>query len=124
MILAFSILPLLLSAYLALSRFQLGLGGYHIRFVGLANFTKLLFGTEQYHFLGVFAPIAWQGWLLLAVVVLLLAVAISHYVRRGKLALAGLIGPGNFPSLILALRLLTAPTPAAGGDVCALTLTP
>ena len=66
MILAFSIFPLLLSAYLALSRFQLGIGGYQLHFVGFANFAKLLFGSEQYHFLGVFAPIPWLGWLLLA----------------------------------------------------------
>src|ERR1700745_223649 len=73
MILAFSIFPLLLSAYLALSRFQLGIGGYQFHFVGFANFAKLLFGTEQYHFLGVFVPIPWAGWPLLAGVAVLLS---------------------------------------------------
>jgi multiple sugar transport system permease protein len=123
MILAFSIFPLLLSAYLALSRFQLGQGGYHIRFVGLANFAKLLFGTEQYHFLGVFAPIAWQGWLFLAAVVLLLAAAISQFIRRCKLSLAGIIGRGICIVLILALSLLIATTLGPGGQLGSLSVT-
>src|SRR5215813_5717889 len=63
-ILAFSLFPLLVSAYLALSRFQLAAGGYRLRFIGWLNFRKLLFGSEQFHFLGVFVAIPWYGWLL------------------------------------------------------------
>ena len=66
-ILAFSIFPLLVSAYLSLSRFQLVAGGYRLRFIGWLNFKKLLFGSEQFHFLGVFtrcpgmAGFCWRG---------------------------------------------------------------
>ena len=54
MILMFSIFPLIASAILALVRVRLRAGGYDIRFVGLANFEKQLFGSEQFHFLGTF----------------------------------------------------------------------
>ena len=54
MILVFSIFPLIASAILALSNVRLKAGGYNIRFVGLANFEKQLFGSEQFHFLGIF----------------------------------------------------------------------
>ena len=53
-ILAFSIFPLLVSLYLSLSRFRLAPGGYELRFAGLANYKKLLVGSEQWHFLGSF----------------------------------------------------------------------
>jgi multiple sugar transport system permease protein len=123
MILAFSIFPLLLSAYLAFSRFQLGAGGYQIRFVGLANFTKLLFGTEQYHFLGVFAPIAWHGWLLLAAVALLLLAAMREYARRGSITLLGVVGRAICVLLILSLSLLIATTLGPGGRLGSLSVT-
>jgi multiple sugar transport system permease protein len=123
MILAFSIFPLLLSAYLAFSRFQLGAGGYQIRFVGLANFTKLLFGTEQYHFLGVFAPIAWHGWLLLAAVALLLLAAMREYARRGSITVLGVVGRAICVLLILSLGLLIATTLGPGGRLGSLSVT-
>ena len=123
MILAFSIFPLLLSAYLALSRFQLGVGGYHLYFVGLANFAKLLFGSEQYHFLGVFGSIAWPGWLLLAVVALLLLAAIRQYFRRGVVTIMGIVGRAICALLILSLSLLVATTAGPGGQLGSLSVT-
>ena len=51
-------------------------GGYQLHFVGLAQFRKLLFGSEQFHFLGVFAPVPWYGWLLLALVAWFLSGAV------------------------------------------------
>jgi multiple sugar transport system permease protein len=123
MILAFSIFPLLISAYLALSRFQLGIGGYQLHFVGFANFAKLLFGTEQYHFLGVFAPIPWLGWLLLALLAGLLGASLVRYLRSGPVGIAGLIGRAILMTLILALALLLAATLAAGGQLGSLSVT-
>ena len=51
-LLCFAIFPLIISAYLALSRFALAPGGFTLRFIGLANFRKLLTGSQQYHLLG------------------------------------------------------------------------
>ena len=55
-LLAFAIFPLILSAYLALSRFALAPGGFKLTFIGWQNFKQLLFGSQQYHFLGTFKP--------------------------------------------------------------------
>jgi multiple sugar transport system permease protein len=68
LILCFSIFPLIISEWLSLSRFRLGAGGYTISWAGLANYKQMLFGSQQFHFVGTFAPIPWQGWLLMAVV--------------------------------------------------------
>ncbi|HVJ42963.1 MAG TPA: sugar ABC transporter permease [Dongiaceae bacterium] len=122
-LLTFSIFPLLISAYLALSRFQLTAGGYQLRFVGWLNFKKLLFGGEQYHFLGVFVPVPWYGWLLLALVILLLARSIAQYIRSGKPTLFGLIGRAVTTAAILALALLLAATIGAGGQLGSLSVT-
>ena len=37
-ILAFAVFPLIISAYLALSRFALAPGGFTLKFIGLTNF--------------------------------------------------------------------------------------
>ncbi len=44
-LLCFAIFPLIISAYLALSRFALAPGGFTLKFVGLLNFRKLLVGS-------------------------------------------------------------------------------
>ena len=41
LILAFSIFPLVTSAYLSLTRFELGEGGYQLTFTGLRNYVRL-----------------------------------------------------------------------------------
>ena len=53
-LLCFAIFPLIISAYLSLSRFALAPGGFTLKFVGLFNFKKLLTGSQQYHLLGTF----------------------------------------------------------------------
>ena len=61
-VLAMSIFPLLISLYLSLSRFKFVKGGFDISFVGFLNYKKLLFGSQQFHFLGTFgemSPVAW-----------------------------------------------------------------
>ncbi|MCX7680983.1 MAG: sugar ABC transporter permease, partial [Anaerolineae bacterium] len=61
-VLFLSIFPLVISLYLSLSRFKFVKGGFEIRFAGLANYRKLLFGSEQAHFLGVMAAPSPLGW--------------------------------------------------------------
>ena len=64
MILVFSIFPLVASLIIAFSRIRLRAGSYQVRWVGLKNFEKQIFGSEQFHFLGTFAPISAAGWIL------------------------------------------------------------
>jgi multiple sugar transport system permease protein len=70
-LLAFAIFPLIISAYLALSRFALAPGGFKLTFIGLVNFKKVLVGSQQYHLLGSMKALGAMHWLLLAVVSLL-----------------------------------------------------
>src|SRR5437868_2289252 len=91
-LLTFSIFPLLISAYLALSRFQLVAGGYQLRYVGWLNFKKLFLGGEQYHFLGVFTVVPWYGWVALVLLFGLLARSIFRYLRDQKATTFGLVG--------------------------------
>src|SRR3954469_17702118 len=73
-LLAFAIFPLIISAYLALSRFALAPGGFKLTFIGLYNFKRLLYGAQQYHLLGTFKPLGVVHWVLL-----LAAVALCGY---------------------------------------------
>ncbi|WP_282607084.1 carbohydrate ABC transporter permease [Pelagibius sp. Alg239-R121] len=91
-ILGLSIYPLLLSLYLALSRFKLVRGGYELKFVGLRNFKKLLFGSQQYHFLGTLGQISLLEWCLLACVVVAFAYWIWRYLCSGKAGIFGTLG--------------------------------
>lgn len=114
-ILAFSLFPLLVSAYLAISRFRLGPGGFELTYAGFANFRKLLFGSEQFHFLGrleAFGPIEWI--LLLAVGALLARWLVGAY-RHPKVGLVGKVGRTITAALALALTALTLSTTLAGG---------
>ncbi len=80
-----SIFPLLVSAYLSLTRFLFVPGGFALRWVGLANYQKLLVGLERSHFLGVQRPPAPFGWVVFGLSVLALLV----FVVRGATAPPG-----------------------------------
>jgi multiple sugar transport system permease protein len=89
-ILVFSIFPLIISAYLSLSRLQFVPGGFDITFVGLRNFRKLITGSERRHFRGDLEAIAPWQWVIVGVVTLLLCYALFRYLR-GKPTLGGFI---------------------------------
>ena len=91
-VLFLSIFPLILSLYLSLSRFKFVKGGFEIKFVGLANYRKLLAGSEKKHFLGLVAEPSPVGWLVFAVVGALLAWSVVRYVRSQRPSVGGLIG--------------------------------
>jgi multiple sugar transport system permease protein len=89
-VLVLSIFPLIVSLYLSLSRLKFVKGGYEINFVGLANYRKLLAGSEKAHFLGKLADPSPLGWLVLAIVVALLAWFLVRYVRSREFSGMGL----------------------------------
>jgi len=66
-------------------------GGFEIKFVGGANYGKLLFGSQKRHFLGVIGDLSPIAWLVLAVVMVLIALALWRYVRSRKFSAGGLI---------------------------------
>ncbi|MFQ5972858.1 MAG: carbohydrate ABC transporter permease [Alphaproteobacteria bacterium] len=114
MILFFSLFPLIASAILALSRVRLRAGGYNIRFVGLDNFEKQLFGSEQFHFLGTFKTIGPLGWLVAVAVTAVLIWWLSRYLRGGGVSAIGLVGRLITASVLFGLGLLFSATLFSG----------
>ncbi len=79
-----SIFPLLVSVYLSLTRLQFVPGGFVFRFVGLANYQKLLVGIERPHFLGVLAAPGGVAWLVGALAAAGLVVYVARGIRGGR----------------------------------------
>ena len=91
-ILFLSLFPLLVSLYLSLSRFKFVPGGFQFTFVGLANYRKLLFGSERNHFLGVLGQFPWWAWALFIFIVVLLLLPWFQKIRSRKVSIRELIG--------------------------------
>lgn len=82
-ILAFVLFPLVGSLYSSLARLRFSDGGLELSFVGLANYRKLLLGSEQGHFLGQPGATAWV-WVVLAFLGLALGVVMYRRWRAGR----------------------------------------
>ncbi len=91
-LLLLSIFPLIVSPYLSLARFDIAKGGFTLTFIGLANYRKLLFGSQRTHFLGLFAPSGPLHWLLFGLVVAALAIFLVRYLRSGAITFGGVLG--------------------------------
>jgi multiple sugar transport system permease protein len=114
-LLCFAIFPLIISAYLALSRFALSPGGFTLKFVGLANFKKLLVGSQQYHLLGKFGVFGFVQWALLALVAAGLAFLLARYLMHGRPTIVGTIGRLITVAMAFGLSALALATMASGG---------
>jgi multiple sugar transport system permease protein len=91
-VLFLAIFPLIISLYLSLSRFKFVKGGFQIKFVGLANYQKLLAGSQKTHFLGAMADPSPVGWLVFAIVVALVFWGLVRYVHSRQHSVVGLVG--------------------------------
>src|SRR5262249_1006826 len=114
-VLAFAIFPLILSAYLSVARFALAPGCYNVTFVGLANFNKLLLGSQQYHFLGTFAAYGTVEWLLLALAVAGLLYWLWRFLRSAEFSVYGLVGRLISATVAAGIVALVLATIFAGG---------
>jgi multiple sugar transport system permease protein len=113
-ILCFAIFPLIISAYLALSRFALAPGGFTLKFVGFLNFKKLLTGSQQYHLLGTWGTLGPLNWLVLALGAGLLLFWLIRYFADQP-TLFGALGRLITFSVLAGLLLVTVVTFAPGG---------
>jgi multiple sugar transport system permease protein len=84
LILFLSIFPLVASLALSLSKLAFEQGGISLDFVGFANYSQLLFGGEQSHFLGVLRPPNLIGWTIVGVTAIGIAAAFLRSVRSGR----------------------------------------
>lgn len=123
LILCFSIFPLIISAWLSLSRFKLVAGGFELRFIGWANFRKLLFGTQQFHFLGTFTEISALGWLMMLAGLGIIGWASYRYVASGAVTVLGSIGRLIAFSVLAALLLMIGTTIGGKGQIGSLSTT-
>jgi multiple sugar transport system permease protein len=113
-LLAFAIFPLIISAYLALSRFALAPGGFKLSFVGLFNFDRLLFGAQQYHLLGTFKSLGLTGWSLFGAFALMMLALLGRYAVT-SFTVFGFVGRLISASLAVGLVWLVLATIFAGG---------
>ncbi|MGQ9787588.1 MAG: carbohydrate ABC transporter permease [Anaerolineae bacterium] len=114
-VLFLSIFPLFLSLSLSLSRLKFIKGGFEINFIGLANYYKLLFGSEQDHFVGVIASPSPFGWVFFLGVIAFLVWRLVCYVRAGGYGVVSLIGRVLTVVLLGLLAWLLAHTLSPGG---------
>jgi multiple sugar transport system permease protein len=123
LILTFSIFPLIISAWLALSRFKLVPGGFELRFIGLANFRKLLFGSQQFHFLGTFTEISLIGWLIIGAGAAAIGWSAYRYIASGAITLFGSIGRVIAYGLIAGIALMFGTTIGGKSQIGSLSTT-
>jgi multiple sugar transport system permease protein len=91
-VLFLAIAPLLGSLYMSLTRFKFVKGGFEFKWVGLANFERLLAGTERTHFLGKLTSPSPIGWAIFLLAVGLLLYGLVRYFRGGQVSIVGTIG--------------------------------
>lgn len=113
-LLCFAIFPLIVSAYLSLSRFKLAPGGFILNFVGFYNFQRLIFGAQQYHLLGTFKPFGPVEWALLAITVAAILYGLWRYATT-RFTVMGFIGRLISAAFALGVVLLVLATYVAGG---------
>jgi multiple sugar transport system permease protein len=118
-----SIFPLIISLYLSLARFDLARGGFTLTFIGLANYRKLLLGSERTHFLGLFTPSGPLHWLLFGLVVAALAIFLARYLRSGTISFGGLLGRIVLVVGLGALAWMLIHTLGSGGRLGTLSVT-
>ncbi len=123
LILAFSIFPLVSSAYLSLMRFSLGEGGYELKFVGLRNYARLFAGTQQFHFVGVFRPMGFVSIAVMAIAVALVGGWFVRYLLSARRSVVGGLGRLIAAAALLAVVGLAAATLGGGGQPGSLTVT-
>jgi multiple sugar transport system permease protein len=115
-ILALSIFPLIVSVYLSLARVKFEKGGVTVTFIGLLNYKKLLFGSQQFHLIGTLMPVTPLGWAFVAIIAALLVVWLFQVVRRGVGPL-GFVGRLLVAVAVAALALLMTSAAGAGGQL-------
>ena len=91
-LLAFALFPLLISAYLSLTKLKVAAGGFLLKYVGWLNFKKLFFGSQQYHLLGTFDSFGVVDWLILSATFALLLFFYIRYLLRPGVTVLGVFG--------------------------------
>lgn len=92
MVLFLAIFPLIISAYMSVSRLKFVKGGFEINFVGLDNYKKLFTGSQQTHFLGAMSEPSPVGWAVFVIAVGFMIWGFIRYLRGKSISAVGTIG--------------------------------
>ncbi len=122
-VLAMSIFPLIVSLYLSLARFRFVKGGFELKFIGLYNYKKLLFGSEQFHFLGDFGHLGGGALTALGVAALALMGLLVRYGGRDDVGWFALLRRTLVAALAWLGLLLILITNTGGGHPGSLVVT-
>lgn len=122
-VLFLSVFPLIVSLYLSLARLKFVKGGFDLKFVGLANYRKLLAGSEQTHFLGLITDPTPLSWLIFGLVSVALVIFLVRYIRSASFSLGGLFWRGVMVVGLGGLAWLLAHTLGPTGRPGTLTVT-
>lgn len=114
-VLLLSIFPLFASLTLAFGKLVFQKGEVNVDFVGLSNFTTLLFGTERTHLLGLTRTPTPLGWLVLIVVVAAVVGALARSLSRGTVGVGGAVLRVAVALFAIGLAALVAQTMLADG---------
>ena len=114
-VLLLSIFPLFASLTLAFGKLVFQKGEVNVDFVGLSNFTTLLFGTERTHLLGLTRTPTPLGWLVLIVVVVAVVGALARSLSRGKVGVGGAVLRVAVALFAIGLAALVAQTMLSDG---------
>ena len=109
-ILVLSIFPFIASLYLSLTRFQFVKGGFELNFIGLANYQKLVAGSQKTHFLGALEAPGLLGWIVLGLIGVALALFLVQYVRGRRFSKSGLFWRGVMAAGLLLFAWLAVHT--------------
>jgi multiple sugar transport system permease protein len=88
-VLFLSIFPLIISLFLSFARVNFVRGGVELVFVGISNYQKLLFGSQQRHLLGKFSELSPLSWLIFIVFSALLLYWLYRYVIGSNRSIGG-----------------------------------
>ena len=113
-LLVFAIFPLIISAYLSLSRFALAGGSFKLTFLGDYNFRRLLVGVQQYHLIGTFKPMGPIAWAVFTAFAALVLAWLVRFCGSG-FSVFGLIGRLVTGGLATALVFAALGTSLSGG---------
>ena len=114
-VLLLSIFPLFASLTLAFGKLVFQKGEVNVDFVGLSNFTTLLFGTERTHLLGLTRTPTPLGWLVLIVVVAAVVGALARSLSRGTVGVGGALLRVAVALFAIGLAALVAQTMLSDG---------
>ena len=113
-LLAFALFPLLISAYLSLTRLRLAAGGFTLEYVGWLNFKKLFFGSQQYHLLGTFDRLGAVDWLIAGAALAIFLYLFVRYLIGPGASIVGLVGRAIALVVACALTVLVVATLGGG----------